>query len=91
MSMMQPAPGEVSRSEAFAQGKMLQDIVRERGQKHYEMMEAQIRENGAQWLKDAQDMQEQQQAEAMNSMKSSFTSWFKPWGSSDGSEKPKSS
>ncbi|KAI2641013.1 NIF-domain-containing protein [Xylaria nigripes] len=90
MNMMQPPPGEVSPSEAFAQGKMLQDIVRERGQKHYEMMEAQIRENGAQWLKDAQEMQEKQQAEAMNSMKSSFTSWFKPPASSDAPEKPQS-
>ncbi|KAI1819886.1 NIF-domain-containing protein [Xylaria intraflava] len=89
MSMMQPAPGEVTPSEAFAQGKMLQDIIRERGQKQYEMMEKQIRENGEQWLKDAQQMQEQQQAEAMNSMKSSFTSWFKP--SASPSEKPKSS
>ncbi|KAI0509083.1 HAD-like domain-containing protein [Xylaria bambusicola] len=83
MSMMQPVDGEISPGEAFAQGKMLQDIIRERGQKNYEAMEKQIREHGEQWLKEAQQMQEAQQAEAMNSMKSSFTGWFKPSQPSD--------
>ncbi|KAI0203580.1 NIF-domain-containing protein [Astrocystis sublimbata] len=83
MGIMQPADGEISPAEAFAQGKMLQDIIRERGQKNYEMMEKQIRENGETWLKEAQQMQEQQQAEAMNSMKSSFTDWFKSSPSSN--------
>jgi import inner membrane translocase subunit TIM50 len=91
MSMTQPVEGEISPSEAFAQGKMLQDIVRERGQKHYEMMEKQIRENGEQWLKEAQQQQEQMQAEAMNSMKSSFTSWFGSSKSPDQPAQPKSS
>ncbi|KAI1202893.1 NIF-domain-containing protein [Nemania serpens] len=77
MSVMQPVDGEMSAAEAFAQGKMLQDIIRERGQKSYEMMEKHIRENGEQWLKEAQQLQEQQQLETMNSMKSSFTGWFK--------------
>ncbi|KAI8622954.1 NIF-domain-containing protein [Xylariaceae sp. FL1651] len=90
MSMVQPAEGEISPSEAFAQGKMLQDIVRERGQRHYEMMEKQIRENGEQWLKEAQQAQEQQQAEAMNSMRSSFTSWFMPSKPAGTPEQPKS-
>ncbi|KAI1756845.1 HAD-like domain-containing protein [Xylaria castorea] len=91
MSMMQPVDGEVSPAEAFAQGKMLQDIIRERGQRNYEMMEKQIRENGEQWLKEAQQMQEQQQAEAMNSMKSSFSGWFKPSSSDTPPEQPKTS
>ncbi|KAI0433859.1 HAD-like domain-containing protein [Xylaria sp. FL1042] len=91
MSMMQPADGEISPAEAFAQGKMLQDIIRERGQRNYEMMEKQIRENGEKWLKEAQQMQEQQQAEAMNSMKSSFTGWFKPSSSPNTPEQPKAS
>ncbi|KAI0409931.1 NIF-domain-containing protein [Xylaria palmicola] len=91
MSMMQPVDGEISPAEAFAQGKMLQDIIRERGQRNYEMMEKQIQENGEQWLKEAQQMQEQQQAEAMNSMKSSFTGWFRPPQSSETTEQPKSS
>ncbi|KAI1259201.1 NIF-domain-containing protein [Xylariaceae sp. FL1019] len=75
-SMMVQPDGELSPSEAFAQGKMLQDIIRERGQKNYEAMEKQIKEHGEQWLKEAQQAQEVQTAEAMNSMKSSFTGWF---------------
>ncbi|KAI1454683.1 NIF-domain-containing protein [Annulohypoxylon moriforme] len=78
MSMMVPAEGEISPSEAFAQGKMLQDIARERGQRNYEMMEREIRENGEKWLKEEQQATEKAQAEAMSSMKSSFTNWFVP-------------
>ncbi|KAI1768141.1 NIF-domain-containing protein [Hypoxylon sp. FL1150] len=78
MSMMVSAEGEISPSEAFAQGKMLQDIARERGQRNYEMMEKEIRENGEKWLKEEQQANEKAQAEAMSSMKSSFTSWFLP-------------
>lgn len=83
VSVMQPVDGELSPAEAFAQGKMLQDIIRERGQKSYEMMEKHIRENGEQWLKEAQQLQEQQQLETMNSMKSSFSGWFKPSSPTD--------
>lgn len=76
LSMMVPAEGEQSPSEAFAQGKMLQDIARERGQRNYEMMEAEIRKNGEKWLKEEQQAQEKAQAEAMESMKGSLTGWF---------------
>ncbi|KAI1491312.1 HAD-like domain-containing protein [Biscogniauxia mediterranea] len=76
MSMMVPVDGEQSPSEAFAQGKMLQDIARERGQRNYEMMDKEIRENGEKWLKEEQAAQEKAQAEAMSSMKSSFVGWF---------------
>ncbi|OTB01321.1 hypothetical protein M426DRAFT_64312 [Hypoxylon sp. CI-4A] len=78
MSMMVPVEGEISPSEAFAQGKMLQDIARERGQRNYELMEKEIRENGEKWLKEEQMANEKAQAEAMSSMKSSFTNWFIP-------------
>ncbi|KAI1415032.1 NIF-domain-containing protein [Hypoxylon sp. FL1857] len=78
MSMMVPAEGEISPSEAFAQGKMLQDIARERGQRNYEMLEKEIRENGEKWLKEEQMANEKAQAEAMSSMKSSFMNWFVP-------------
>ncbi|KAI1334595.1 NIF-domain-containing protein [Xylariaceae sp. FL0016] len=71
-------PDEVSPSEAFAQGKMLQDIARERGQRNYEMMEREIRENGEKWLKEEQMAQEKAQAEAMSAVKSSFTGYFVP-------------
>lgn len=78
MSMMVPAEGEISPSEAYAQGKMLQDIARERGQRNYEMMEKEIRENGEKWLKEEQVAAEKAQAEVMSSMKSSFSNWFIP-------------
>jgi len=76
MSMMVPAEGEQSASEAFASGKMLQDIARERGQRNYEMLEKEIRENGQKWLKEEQEAQEKAQAEAMSSMKTNFSGWF---------------
>lgn len=77
MNMMAPE-GEISPAEAYAQGKMLQDIQRERGQRQYELLEKQIRENGEAWIKAEQEELEKAQAEAMSSMKSSFTSWFLP-------------
>lgn len=76
MSMMVPVDGEQSQIEAFSQGKMLQDIARERGQRNYELLEREIRENGEKWLKDEQAAQEKAQAEAMSSMKTSFVGWF---------------
>lgn len=91
MSMMVPADGEQSQLEAFAQGKMLQDIARERGQRNYEMLEREIRENGEKWLKDEQAAQEKAQAEAMSSMKSSFVGWFVPPSSSSSSPDASSS
>ncbi|KAI1652794.1 NIF-domain-containing protein [Daldinia decipiens] len=89
MSLMVPLEGEISPSEAFAQGKMLQDIARERGRRNYEMMEEQIRENGEKWLKEEQMANEKLQAEAMSSMKSSFTNWFLPTKESGNSTEPK--
>ncbi|KAK8032647.1 Mitochondrial import inner membrane translocase subunit TIM50 [Apiospora arundinis] len=78
MTMMVVPEGEINPSEAFAQGKMLQDIARERGQRNYEMMEEEIRKNGKKWLEEEQQMQEKAQAEAMASMKGSLTGWFVP-------------
>lgn len=76
MSMMVAADGEQNPSEAFAQGKMIQDIARERGQRNYEMLEEEIRKNGEKWLKEEQAMMEKAQTEAMTSMKSSLTGWI---------------
>jgi import inner membrane translocase subunit TIM50 len=76
MSLMVGPEGEENPAEAFAKGKMLQDIARERGQRNYELLEKEIRENGEKWLKEEQEMQEKAQKEAMKSMQSSFTSWF---------------
>ncbi|CAN8101509.1 unnamed protein product [Discula destructiva] len=78
LSLLVVPDGEINPADAFAQGKMLQDIARERGQRNYEEIEKMIRENGEKWLKEEAALQEQAQKEAMNSMKSSFTSWFVP-------------
>lgn len=78
MSLLVSPEGEINPAEALAQGKMLQDIARERGQRNYEETEKMIRENGEKWLKEDAALQEAAQKEAMNSMKSSFTSWFLP-------------
>lgn len=75
MSMMQ-AEGEQSASEAFAQGKMLQDIARERGQRNYEFMAQNIRENGEKWLQEEKEMMEKAQQEAMSNMMGSFGGLF---------------
>lgn len=83
MSVMVVPEGEINPAEAFAQGKMLQDIARERGQRNYEELEKMIRENGEKWLKEEAALQEQAQKEAMNSMKSSFAGWFVPGASND--------
>lgn len=76
MSLMQSPDGEQTPQEAFAQGKMLQDVARERGQRNYEMLEKEIRENGEKWLKEEAALQEKAQQEAMNSMMGSFSGWF---------------
>lgn len=68
MSMTMAPEGEQNPTEAFAQGKMLQDIARERGQRNYELLEKEIRENGEKWLKEEAAMMEKAQQEAMNSM-----------------------
>ncbi|KAH7367805.1 phosphatase PSR1 [Plectosphaerella cucumerina] len=78
MSLMQSPDGEMTPQEAFAQGKMLQDIARERGQRNYEALEKEIRENGEKWLKEEAAMQEKAQQEALNSMMGSFSGWFVP-------------
>ena len=55
---------QMTLSEGFEQGKMLQDQIRERGQKQYEMIDREIRENGEKWLKEMaaeeEKMKEQQ-------------------------------
>ncbi|RFU32737.1 hypothetical protein B7463_g3634, partial [Scytalidium lignicola] len=72
--MMDPA--EQTPAEAFAQGKMLQDMARERGQRNYEALEKEIRENGEKWLKEEAAMEEKAKEEGMKAMKSGFTGWF---------------
>ncbi|KAJ5037492.1 uncharacterized protein L3040_007666 [Drepanopeziza brunnea f. sp. 'multigermtubi'] len=72
--MMDPA--DQSPAEAFAQGKMLQDQARERGQRNYEALEKEIRENGEKWLKEEAMLEEKAKEEGMKAMKSGFTSYL---------------
>lgn len=87
MSMMVSPDGEPNLSEAYAQGKMIQDIARERGQRYVEALEKDIRENGERYLKEQQAMMEQQQQEMMNSMMGSFSTMFVE--KKEGEEEPK--
>ncbi|SZF01087.1 unnamed protein product [Blumeria hordei] len=75
-SMMMMDPQEQTPSEAFAQGKMLQDLARERGQRNYELLEKEIRENGEKWLKEEAALEEKSKEESMKAMKSGLTGWF---------------
>ena len=74
---------EQSLSEGFAQGKTFQDQVRERGQKTYEMIEKDIRENGENLLKEWAAEEKKMNEEAMKGMKNSITGWF-PFGANGG-------
>lgn len=78
MSMTMQPEGEQNPTEAFAQGKMLQDIARERGQRNYELLEKEIRENGQKWLDEEKAMTEKMQKEAMDNMYGSLGGWFAP-------------
>jgi len=78
MSLMVGPEGEENPQEAFAKGKMLHDIARERGMRNYLMLEEEIRKNGEKWLKEEQEAMEKAQKEAMKSMKTSFFGWFTP-------------
>ncbi|KAI9924752.1 hypothetical protein ASPWEDRAFT_51512 [Aspergillus wentii DTO 134E9] len=68
--------GEQSPSEGLAQGKMLWDQIHERGQKNYELIEREIRENGEKWLAEMAAEEEKARQEQMKYMKGSFTSMF---------------
>ena len=70
---------EHSLSEGFERGKTYQDQVRERGQKNYELLEKEIRENGEKWVKEMAEEEKKMNDEAMKGMKSSITSVF-PFG-----------
>lgn len=59
-------------AEGLAEGKMLQDQIRERGMKQYEQLEKEIREKGEMWLKEEREMEAKMQADQMKNMKTSF-------------------
>ena len=70
--MMERDPNEQSTTEAFAQGKMLQDVARERGQRAYAALDKEIRENGEKWLKEEAEAMKKQEEESMKAVKSGF-------------------
>lgn len=87
MSMLVQPEGEQNPSEAYAQGKMIQDVARERGRRYVEALEADIRENGERYLKEQQAAMEAQQKEAMESMMGSMSGMFVGDGKKEGGEK----
>lgn len=68
----QPSPDGIE----FDQTKTYNDMVRERGQKQYEMLEKEIQENGEKWLKEMAEEEKKMQDDAMKGMKSSLTSFL---------------
>ena len=69
-------PDGLNLVEGFEQGKMLQDQIRERGQKQYELIDKEIRENGEKFLKESAEEEEKAKNEQMRSMKQGLTGWF---------------
>ena len=63
-------------SEGRREGKMLSDQIREQGQKQYEFIETQIREHGAQWLREEEEEMKKLQEAQMKDMKKGAFSWF---------------
>ncbi|KAK5017045.1 mitochondrial inner membrane protein required for protein import [Cryomyces antarcticus] len=69
--------GETSAAQGFEEGKMLSDQIRERGQREYERMEKEIRENGAKWLAEMAAEEKKAQEEGMKSMRAGLMGgWF---------------
>ncbi|KAL1297550.1 hypothetical protein AAFC00_006119 [Neodothiora populina] len=64
---------ETTVAEGLAQGKMLSDQIRERGQREYERLDREIRVNGAKWLK---EMEEEEKKFMEGQMKEMRSSWF---------------
>jgi mitochondrial import inner membrane translocase subunit TIM50 len=69
----QSPDGLPSLEEAEAQGKMLWDVIRERGQKQYLELEKRIKEEGEKWLAEKEAEEKRMQEEAMQNMKKG---WF---------------
>ncbi|KAK0353676.1 mitochondrial inner membrane protein required for protein import, partial [Friedmanniomyces endolithicus] len=63
-------------ASGYARGKTLSDQIREQGQKQYEAIEAQIREHGAQWLREEEEELKKAQEVQMRDMKKGAFGWF---------------
>ncbi|KAL8992563.1 MAG: hypothetical protein Q9169_007005 [Polycauliona sp. 2 TL-2023] len=68
--------GEESLSEGFEKGKTYMDQVRERGQRQYEILDKEIRENGEKWLKEMAAEEKKMQDEAMKGMQTKVFGGF---------------
>ncbi|KAI4123032.1 MAG: hypothetical protein LQ338_005478 [Usnochroma carphineum] len=87
---MMTAPGmeaEESLSEGFEKGKTYMDQVRERGQRQYELLDKEIRENGEKWLKEMAVEEKKMQDEAMKGMQAKVFGGF--WGGGGGGKEEK--
>ena len=76
----------LSAGDGFDQSKMLLDRIREQGQKQYELLEKNIRENGESWLKEMAAEEEKANKEAMDGMKAGFMRFFRLKGKEEKGE-----
>ncbi|KAL8830526.1 MAG: hypothetical protein Q9170_005701 [Blastenia crenularia] len=83
--MMGPDGVEESLSEGFEKGKTYMDQVRERGQRQYEILDREIRENGEKWLKEMAEEEKKMQEEAMKGMQTKVFGGF--WAGGEGGQK----
>ena len=65
------------------EGKSLPDQIHESGIKQYEAMEKQIREQGAEWLKEQAEAEKKAQETQMKSMRSRFLNFWGNGGEDD--------
>ena len=64
----QSPDGMPSSEDAMAEGKMLWDVIRERGQRTYLELEKKIKDEGEKWLKEREEEEKRMQEEAMKNM-----------------------
>jgi mitochondrial import inner membrane translocase subunit TIM50 len=78
MFKQQSPDGLPTTEDAMAEGKMLWDVIRERGQRNYMELDRNIREEGAKWLAEREAEEKRMQEEAMRNMtRGGFLSgWF---------------
>ena len=75
--------GEPSAADGFEQGKMLMDLMRERGIKHFEALDKDIRQNSETWLKQMAEEEKKLQDEQVKSFRGMIgESWRAIWGGS---------
>lgn len=81
-------PDGQSVAEGFEQGKMLSDLYRERGQRQYEAMDKELRENGEKWLKEMAEEEKRFMEEQMKSMKTGMFGFLGGAGGAGAQQKP---